>query len=98
MSDTANDHHFMLVIDKVAFKATLYVDGVQAEQIATNTNLLDTLYTDNAYTGETAIGGIANDANVVSAGFAGKLAEVAFYQMPLSALRAKAHYDARNTA
>lgn len=98
MSDTANDHHFMLVIDKVAFKATLYVDGVQAEQIATNTNLLDTLYTNNAYTGETAIGGIANDANVVSAGFAGKLAEVAFYQMPLSALRAKAHYDARNTA
>jgi hypothetical protein len=94
MSDTAKEHHFCITVDKDARLATLYVDGVQVEQIATNTTLLDVPGGATANQWEGHVGGVVSDSSAISQGFSGLLHDVALYQSILTPGRIQSHYNA----
>jgi hypothetical protein len=95
--DTTAPHHYLFVVDKRLATACLYVDGALVETVATNVILLDVMAlatVPNTVVSRGNIGAIATDLGALTSPYSGLLGEVAFYPVPLSALRAQQHFEA----
>lgn len=94
--DTSEMHHYLFSVDKIKRTACLYIDGLLEEEVSTEAGFLD-VNTSSTETNRRRVfmmGGDINGTNDASNGYKGLLGEVSSYSNPLSALRAKQHFDA----